>query len=101
VGDRVTLLEPAERLVQVDLKGTLKRKVGKLVFKMGECYSVNWIEPKMYAGGYSYVSEKCLILLLKRNDPRWVEKPKTNAVESTHVIHTQESSTMVEETPSA
>ena len=65
VGDSVTLKQECNH------SGEKERRVGKLVYKMGTVYSVYWEKPKEYNGGYTFVSEKCLAVLLTRNDPRW------------------------------
>jgi len=70
-GDNVTYSDETDRFVPVDTKGSKEKVVGKIVYKIGSCYSVQWLKPKMYKGGYSFVADKCLCVLLKRNDPRW------------------------------
>lgn len=70
-GDSVTYLDETARFVPVDTKGSKEKVVGKIVYKIGSCYSVHWLKPKLYRDGYSFVAESCLAVLLKRNDPRW------------------------------
>ena len=67
VGDRVTTNE----CITVDTQGSKEKQVGKLMFKIGSCYSVQWLEPKVLRGGYSFVAEDLLFVLLKKGDPRW------------------------------
>ena len=88
LGDRVVYRDTDRRSMSVDLKGSKEKIVGQVMFKTGSCYSVRWLTPKMYQG-YTFVPEDMLLVLLKKNDERW------------NVIHSQEASAVVAETPNS
>lgn len=64
-GDLVTYKEVDRRTYQGH------KVIGALMSLHGSVYSVHWLTPKQYKGGYSWVGEDFLVVLLKKNDARW------------------------------
>jgi hypothetical protein len=83
-----------DKVTTVATQGSKEKQVGKLMFKIGSCYSVLWQEPKVLRGGYNFVAQECLYVLLKKGDSRWNTPNTTLSIGTKDIADTGSSSTI-------